>query len=287
MSEVAQEADASVVTDEPVQNQADNDDKSKPAEAETNDNDEKSPEGGSEEVEQTPEEKLAESEKLTAQQQKKIDRQTASYSALQKTYQEQMQELETLRSQIKTEAPQEPKIEDFDTFEDFDKARVEFISKQAEQSAQDKLLQQQQEMQAQQQLKARMDLRASQEADYIKDNPNYRASVNEVEAFLQTVKLAPGTGDAVLDVIYDGNVPQMIDYFGKNNGENLGQLAEIASMNPVQAGIAIYKIQQSLTAPAPKEKTPPPKPLNKPAGGGKPKADPMKGSVLEHYGLKN
>lgn len=282
MSELAQEAEASSVDTTPVPNEEPKDDKSQPTEH--NDNDEQSP---VEPVEPSPEEKLAEAEKLNEQRQKKIDRQTASYNAIQKTLQERTQELEALRQQVQTEAPQEPKIDDFETFEEFDKARVDFINKQAEQTAQEKLLQQQQQMQAQQQLQARMDLRAAQEADYIKDNPHYRTSVSELDTFFKTAQINDGVAEAVLDVVYDGNVPQIIDYFGKNNGENLDKLAEIARMTPVKAAIETYKIQQSLTTPVSKEETQPPKPVNKPKGKGAPKKDIMDGSVLKNLGIKN
>lgn len=285
MSEVAQDSDV-VVADEPALNQAETqDDKSKPAEATTNDNDAQSPEVEVE-VEKSPEEVLAETQKLNEQMQKKIDRQTAAYTALQKTHQQRQQEFEAIQSKIQTEAPQEPKIDDFETFEDFDKARVDFISKQAEQTAQKKLIEQQQEQQKAALAQERTRLVAEQESEFLASNPNYAASKQEFNSFIGSMNVNPATENAIVEQSFKGNVPQIIDYFGANNGENIGKLQEISQMNAIDAAIEIYKIQQSLKAPALKENKPLPKPLNKPKGQGAPKKDLSEGDVLKNLGLK-
>lgn len=286
MSEVAQDIVDVAVTDAPVQNQADTDTPVEEVKVETEETDEQSPDVESQEPEITPEEKIETLEKEVASKQKAIDRKTAAFHDMQRAHDRKMQELKALEAKVQTDAPQEPKIDDFDTFEEFDKARVNFINEQAKQSVQKEFLEQQKQVQAQQQMQARMDLRATQEAEYIQSNPNYRASVAELDGFFKTAQISDGVGEAVLDVVYEGNVPQIIDYFGRNNGENLDKLAQIARMSPVKAAIEVYKIQQSLTAPASKERKQPPKPLNKPKGGGKPKTDLHKGDVLKNLGLK-
>ena len=286
MIEVAQDVSDVAVTDAPVPNQADTDTPVEQPEVEAKETDDKSPEAESQEPQVTPEERVAQLEKEVASQRKAIDRKTAAYHDMQRAHDSKLQEFKALEEKFQIEAPQEPTIDDFDTFEDFDKARVEFINQQAERNAQEKFLQHQKQVQAQQKMQARMELRSAQEADYIKDNPNYRSSVSELESFFKTAQVGDGVAEAVLDVIYDGNVPQIIDYFGSNNGENLDKLASITRMSPVKAAIETYKIQQSLTAPAPKEKKKLPKPLNKKSGGGKLKKDLYSGDVLSNLGLK-
>tara|TARA_R110002020_G_scaffold91693_2_gene222618 strand:+ start:959 stop:1825 length:867 start_codon:yes stop_codon:yes gene_type:complete len=284
-----QEVDASPVADEPALKEAE----TKTEEVETEETateeteSEDSTEVVSEEPEITVEEKLAKLEQETADKQKAIDRKTAAYSSLQKAHVKQMQELRDAQAMLQAQEPkQEPSIEDFDNFEAYDKARVDFITEQAEKTAQEKILKLQQKAEMRAASQSRAKLAQEQEAAYLQVNPSYNASKVEFESFIGTAQVRPEVERAIVNQAFKDNVPQIVDFFGANNGANLGKLQDIVSMTPEEAAVEIYKIQQELKAPEKKQTKPVAKPLNKPKGGGKPKKDLHKGDVLENLGLK-
>ena len=293
MSEVAQEVDTSVVTDEAVQNEPQIQDESQnEPETEAEETDEQSPEaegeeGEGQEPEVTLEEENAKLKKDIERKQKAIDRKTAAYHDMQRAYDKRKQELQALQEQVQAQEPvEEPKIDNYETHEEYVEALAEFRADQKVKQKQQDFIEQQSKMAEVQKNQSRLQKRANEEAEYIKDNPHYQQSADEVDAFLKTFEIRDDVGNAVLDIIYNGNVPQVIDYFGSNNGENLHKLKDISQLTPVEAAVEIYKIQQSLKAPAPKEIKPPPKPVNKPKGGGKPSKDLASGDVLKNLGLK-
>lgn len=260
---------------------------SQATEDQSNDNDEQSPEAEVEEVKKTPEELLTEAQSKIEEQEKAMARKTAAYRDLQKAHDAKLEQLRNLEQQVKPPEPlQEPKIDDFDSFEDFQKARDEFVSNTAKQKALEEFKQSQLQAEQMQLAQERDALVKAQETEYLNVNPRYMDSKANFESYSKILQTSPAVEQAIVEQAFKGSVPQLIDYFGGNDGQNLDKLREIASMSPVEAGIEIYKIQQSLKAPERKEVKPAPPPANKPKGGGAPKKDIMQGDVLKNLGLK-
>ena len=296
MSTEAQEAIASDVANPHAQTPAETqDNESQNPEADSDETegqtspDDESEEGDGEAPEISVEERLSQLEKDTESKQKAIDRKTAAYSALQKAHEKTLQELKALQeSQVQAATEEkEPVIDDFDTFEEYDNARAEFLKAKAEKEVLQKFQEQQTAQKMQEIAQKRARIAQEQEAEYLKENPSYLHAKSEFEAFVQTSETHPEVEKAITETAFKGNVPQLINYFFGNNGENADKFEEIAHMNPIDAAIEIYKTQQSLKAPAQKEKPPLPKPLNKPKGGGTPRRDLSKGDVLKNLGLKD
>jgi DNA repair exonuclease SbcCD ATPase subunit len=243
---------------------------------------EDSPETEVEEVE-TAEEK---NEKLALEveaKQKKIERQSAANRSLNERYEAQRQEHEKLLQTIEQQKPNvEPKIDDYETHEEYSNARDDFIRKDAIAVAQSELMAQQQQIQRQQLEAQRTTLRQTQEAEYLDVNPMYKAASAEVNTYINgLVDIPLETVDAFAEQLYQGNVPEVIDYFGANNGENLDELGKIARMSPSMAAVEVYKIQQKLVAPVKKESKPLPKPLKTIKGTSKSGKNPLDMSLEE------
>lgn len=229
-------------------------------------------EGTEEEAPQeTVEEKAARLEREAEAKQKAIDRKTAAYHAQQRKIAELQEQLQKLNQTGKADELVEPNIDDFESYQDYEKAKEEFLTKRVEKELKSKMLQEQYQAEQQRAVQEKLAKRQAQEAEYIKQNPNYSRSVKEVNDFLPTLNVPEAVQEAVLEAVYDGNIPQIIDYFGANEGENLEELARISQLTPAKAAIEVYKIQQKLNAKAPvkKETKPAPKPIEKVKGTSK------------------
>lgn len=229
------------------------------------------------------EERAQKLEREAEAKQKKIDRQTAAYNELQRAL-----EKERLERQAKVEQVEdnpEPKIDDFETYPEYVEAlsnhKAELLIKQKEAE----MFERQQAEKQQQLIAERASIAQEQEAEYLKSNPMYKASKAEFESFTKTAQFAPELENAIVSQVFKGNVPQIIDYFGANNGENMDELIAMSKMTPVEAGIEIYKIQQKLVTPKKEETKPLPKPIK-----AKPAVKKVKklsdGDVLKNLGLK-
>ena len=216
-----------------------------------------------EEIQETADDKVVRLERETAGKQKKIDRQTAANRQANERSDKLRQENERLAALIEKQTPDtEPKIDDYETHDEYNNAVISHAEKRGAANAQKEFLDNQQQIQRQQIEQERLSLRRSQEAEYIVDNPMYNAASNEVGTYIGTLDSSDATQDAVISQLYDGNVPSVIDYFGSNNGENLDELGKIARMAPPQAAVAIYKIQQKLlVSPTQKQTKPKPTPV--------------------------
>jgi len=272
MNTDTQEAQASIVTDAPVQKQAETQDQEvETQETEAEETEDASPEAESEESEpeKTVEEKYAELKQEAETKQKAIDRKTAAYTALQRAHEKQQQELQAMQEKIQSQEPEkEPSIDDFETHDDYVNALTEYRANKLVKAKESELIEAQQQAKAKELADARAKIMLEKETEYLEINPKYPASKAEFGAFISTANIRPDVEAAIVGQAFKGNPAHIIDYFGSNNGENIGQLEEIASMSAPDAAIEIYKIQQSLTTPAPKENKPPPAPVNKPRGKG-------------------
>lgn len=224
------------------------------------------PEVESEEVELTAEEKLERLQKDLEAKERKISRQTAAYNRAQETLQARARELEALQSQMaQFNQPEsnEPNIDDFETHEEYDAARIKYLADQEISKREKELNQKRQNELIAQQMRERESIRAKQEAEYIALNPNYKNSKAEFEDFVSTMQVNPDIEKAIVEQAFAGNIPQVIDYFGSNGGERLAELERISKMTPREAIIAIYEIQKGFKSPEKKETKPLPKPVTK------------------------
>lgn len=240
--------------------------------------DESQKEGETEEEQKpkTVEERLAEIEskyeeksRAAEAMQKKIDRQTAAYNELQRKLQEERAQIQAKLNDNQEQA-QEPNIDDYDSHDDYVNAVADYRAEQRVKAKERELLEKQQQEVVQKLAQERAQTALQQEAEYLKENPRYKASKSEFESFISTANVPPEVERAFVETAFLGNVPEIIDYFGANNGERLGELEAIAKMSPYQVAIEVYKIQQKLSS-KPKEETkkPLPKPVVVPKGQSK------------------
>lgn len=222
--------------------------------------------------EETAEERIERLERESAGRQKKIDRQKAANSDLLKKLEAQRVEAEKYQQLMEQQAPKAaPDIEDFETHDEYVDALAEYKAKAQVQEQQQQFMQQQEQMRQAQVMQERQNVLMSQEKEYMLENPMYEGSKVEVQSYLSTLQdINPGTESAFIDQLYKGNVAEVTNYFGENNGERLDELGKIARMSPPEAAVETYKIQQKLKAKptVKKEKTKSePVKVAKPSGG--------------------
>jgi hypothetical protein len=269
-----------------------------PNEAPTQDTPEKEVEASTEETEQgspeveekSVEDQLAELKKQNESLLRSNKRKTAAQHAAQRAHEKMLQE--NREYQLKLEklegnnTDKEPSIDQFETHDDYLNAVREYERTNAEKNALEKFQQQQAE-QKQQEIQAhRAQIVSKQEAEFMEVNPDYVEAKNEFSQFVASIKVDTAVENAITEQTFEGNVPQLIEYFGRNGGENLDRLVEISQLSPARAAVEIYKIQQTLKAPEKKQVKPAPAPVTKPKGGGKPRKNLEDGDVLKNLGLK-
>lgn len=222
---------------------------------------------------ETVEQKAARLEKELEAAKTKNARQTAAYAQQQKALERARQEYQEAVSKQTEKKEEEPKVEDFDSLSEWKEELAKYHSKIAKREYELDLSKKQMEAAQAKIMQERESIRAKQEAEYISLNPNYEASKNEVTTFIdmlaQTGGMSPQVEHAITSQAFDGNVPALLDYFGANSGERLGELQEIFQMPPHKAAVEIYKIQQKLGTPKKKEEKPLPTPSKPLAGAAK------------------
>lgn len=225
-----------------------------------------------EEQQETVEEKLERLEKARERDQKKINRQTASNHG----HLKKIEELNAKLQELETKAPseqvsKEPDINDFESFDDYQEAVVEYRVEQKTKETQAKSKEQEQLRIHNEKMQERRKAIETNEAEYSKANPAYKNARQEFVEFTSTAKLNPNVENAMIDVaMREGNFAEVINYFGENGGDKLDEFMEIAKLTPVEAGIKIYDICKQLKGkPAPEKKKPIPKPASKVSGKGR------------------
>lgn len=176
-----------------------------------------------------------------------------------------------------------PDIDSFDTFAEYEAANEKYYNDLAEQKAQNVLAEKQQKEHAEKleaELKVKQAEFAKKEAEFKLNNPEYDKSKKEVARFLEDMQpVDPSDTQAQSEYNLRSNAiyraaemvgaVEMINYFGQNGGENIGDLQELFKINdPMQLGVKMYELSlqaktgKSLSKKADK-KTPPPKPVGK------------------------
>ena len=209
----------------------------------------------------------------------KIDKQRAALSAANKQREALQSELAKLQV---NEAPKEPVIDDYDTHDEWVEAVSTHKAKDRfEQYKRDDIIKQQQDL-ATKTSQEQAETFAKVEAEYRVSNPDYDRAKSELQSHLELNPVNNAVGDAIYEqASRDGGLAQIIDYFGSESGENLGEWDRISTLSPVEAGVEIYKIQQGLkNVVTPKEK-----PLPKPIKGVKGTSKASKG--LDHSSGKD
>lgn len=222
-------------------------------------------------------------EKKLASENAKIGRQRAALSQLQKEKQELAQrQAETKPVDSSTNEPNE---NNYETYDEYEAARVTYFREQGRNEA----LKESQEQNAKQQA-AIKDMEFQQaEQTYRQSNPVYDDAKAEVINHYAVAPVPEAVGSAISDIAERGNgLPELINYFGENGGERLGELEIISRLSPVEAAVEVYKIQQSLSAePAKAKPAPKPAPIKRVKGSGTiNKGLDKDGDVLQQLGLK-
>jgi len=240
------------------------------------------------EVEETIEEKASRLEKEREVDNRKIARQKAANSSLLKKI-EELKAAQVAPQQAQEDTP--PQAEDFETYDDYNNA---FIKHEAEKLAQQRINDfQNDQIKKLEHQKNVEDQRAflKNEAEYREKNPNYDYSREEFQQFLTSTEIKPDVEVAIYSQAKrEGNVAEIINYFGENGGERLSELEGIIALSPVEAAVEIYKIQQALSnAPkATKVKQKLPEPQRPVKGGGargsKPVTKMSPRELLEKFG---
>ena len=205
-------------------------------------------------------------QKRLEKEQQKINRQRKALSENYRKIQELNEQLAKVQQE---QVEKEPSVNDFDTYEEYDKARIEYIKKQASKEASANLIKQQQQRMLQQQQAEQQQNFLKAEAAYRNENPQYDAAKNTIDLFMQSSQRNAQVDNMIYEQANEGNgLPELINYFGENDGERLDEFERISNLTPRAAAIEIYKIEQMLkTKPTHKKAKPLPKP-----------AEPIKGN---------
>lgn len=200
-----------------------------------------------------PEKPLSKAEQKAYALQKRIDRQTAANRAAQEkieALQSQLREFETKQSKV----DDAPKEEDYETFEEYQEAIVDYkANKRLQERLQaEKQQQLQAEMQKQQQqqvlkLQKQEEAFRSQHADYdeVKKQADlfYRDTINRLGENHPTLQRLIG------DVLESDFMPELFYEIG-NNPEFLDDLV---SLSPTQASFKLFEFKQSLGGESPEQ----------------------------------
>lgn len=199
--------------------------------------------------------KANELEAKTQADRNKINKQRAALSQTNSKIQELNAQLSELQKQT---VEKEPNVDDFETFEDFDKARFDFVKKQALQEASEKVLKQQQQQAFQQKETVQRQEFDKAEAQYRARTPEYDAAKENLVAHSQVFPLPPLVINAIEEQARnEGMLPDIIAYYGSN----LDEFDTLSDKSPIEAAIEVYKVSQKLKVERPKQTKPLPKPI--------------------------
>jgi len=226
-------------------------------EVETEEVEEQGEETETEETEEVEVDYKVESEKLQKTQerdQKKINNQRKALSEQNKQIQAFNAQLAELKKQ---NVEKEPTVDDFETFEEYDAARVEYITKQATQEASATVVKQQREQAILQRQTAQKQEFDKAEVLYRAKNPEYDTAKESLLAHAQIFPLPQPVISAMEEQARDeGMLPDVLAYYGSN----LDEFDALQDKSPMQAAIEVYKVSQRLKVEKPKTK-PLPKPI--------------------------
>lgn len=266
-------------------------------EAETTTNDaeshEEAPTQETQVEEESVETKYEKAQKRLEAQEQKIRRQTKSYAQMQKNFEETRKQLEefTAQQQKTEESTEAPKLDDFDSYDEFLEAAAEYKAKEKFTKLEQEKKQAEMQAQYERMMQERAKNYEAMKADFVQNVPDYQEAEEEFMSFTAELqgKVNPATQDAFTQIAYAENaVPQLIHYFGAEHGARMNELIELSQKNPALAAVETYKLVQKLksTPQAKKEPKQPPKPPSRVNATGTTRKDLMQGDVLKNLGLK-
>lgn len=222
-------------------------------------------EAGKEGEVKTPEKPMTEAEKIRVGMQKRIDRQTAASKA----QNEQIQRLNADLQRMAASQPQQdkgaPKEADFDTWEAFDKARVEYeADKRVNERLKTEKETQLKQVQERQALETRKKFEAK-EREFQKSTPDYDNVAGEAVEALRALGAAGHDINALRDVVMQfDSPPQMLYELGKDT--NL--IDQLVTMPPIAAMRELVKLEIALQGAAKPAEQQAPEPIKSVGGRG-------------------
>lgn len=218
---------------------------------------------GDEETEQEPSEVEQLKTELEAKQ-KRIDRQTAANRTMQKNYEDMKKAIEELKQPQNIEGP---KQEDFDTLEDFYKAKSEYDAKQIAQAEIQKLQQEQEFQKAEAQRMEAVKKADASVAKLKETTPDAELVVAEAVQAVELWDQKSSQFTALQDAVFSSDNPAAVTYFF---GKNPDVLDSLESATPAAIYREVAKIEiQSAKPPAKPKKQPLPEPPSKVSGRSK------------------
>lgn len=205
-----------------------------------------------------------EAEKVKMAMQKRIDRQTAASKALQERTRQLEQELESLKANA-PKADDAPKQEDFDNYDDYEKALVEHRAKKIadERIAQAK----EQELKETQERRAaeiRRDFDNKEQA-FRTSTPDYDSVAKEAVETMTELATAGHNISIMRDLVMQfDNPPEMIYQLGKDTS----LIEELVGMQPLQAMRELVKLEIALKSAVKTETQQAPAPIKPVSGKG-------------------
>lgn len=233
------------------------------------------------EAKEEPKAELSEAEKTRIAMQKRIDRQTAANKAKDEQLRQALAELEQLKANA-PKASDEPKSEDFNSYEEYENARVEWLAnKKAEERIVAEKERQVQEANQRRAAEIKKEMDAKEEI--------LRQTIPDFdEAAQQAVQTMKELGDVGVNVgmlqgmvMHFDNPPELIYQLGKDPS----LIEELASMPPLKAMKELVKLemaQQNKPKDQPKAPPEPIKPVN-PNGRAKKSIEDMTYEEREEY----
>jgi myosin heavy subunit len=196
---------------------------------------------------------------------KRLARKTAATKALE----EKVRTLETqLQSVPKQVADDEPTLEQFQTFDEFEKAVIEYkANKLAEQRLKETKQKELQELQTRKMQEQKRDFE-TKESKFRERQPDYDDVVARASEALGDLKQRGAKVEALTNAILEfDNAPEMLYHVGKDDGV----LEDLVQLSPIGIMRELVKMEMALQ-PVAKTEQKPPEPIKSTSGrgGGKP-----------------
>lgn len=215
-----------------------------------------------------PKPELTEAEKIRQQMQKRIDRQTAANKAQQERTRQLEQELETLRAKA-PKADDAPKQDDFDSYEEWEQARIKHEAKKlADEQIREAKEQELKQVQERRAAEVRKEFDAKETA-FRTATPDYDVVAKDaVDTMMELANAGSDISTLRSMVMQFDNPPEMIYQLGKDTS----LIEALVGMEPLKAMKELVKLESALASAAkeqPKQAPAPIKPTNG-KGGVKP-----------------
>jgi hypothetical protein len=218
-----------------------------------------------ERAEESPKKELTELERVKYGMQKRIDRQTARLSEMERRYQSLQQEIEGYRKKPEDGAPKE---DDFENVEDYLKAVGKWEAKQEIEKTEKTRKEEDLKKAYMSKLEAKRAMHEAKEAEFRKAMPDYDDAVQVLNEYLATVDPNTDGFRVFRDVMLGSKDMAAMSYHLSKNPEMLETLAK--SEDPIDVARVLFRVEYDLErAPKDKPKSQPKPPEASKSGAGK------------------